>query len=127
MPGHQRNSSLSRREIGTELTLPSEHRYAVRSDVCDVGPPLFAGRLILASIDMREYAKRGAAARLEELERERQEILRAFPDLRSTRAGVRSAATRVRKVRRRRKLSADARRRISEAQKRRWAAQKAKQ
>jgi hypothetical protein len=75
---------------------------------------------------MREYAKRGAAARLEELERERQEILRAFPDLRSTRAGVRSAATRGRKVRRR-KLSADARRRISEAQKRRWAAQKAKQ
>ena len=84
----------------------------------------------LASIDLREYARRGAAARLEELDRERQMILTEFPELRSgkvtgsgrTKAG--KAAADVKKPRRRRHMSADARKRISDAQKRRWAAKK---
>ena len=84
----------------------------------------------MASIDLREYARRGAAARLEELDRERQMILTEFPELRNGKAAGRgrtktgNAAAEVKKPQRRRRMSAEARKRISDAQKRRWAAKK---
>jgi hypothetical protein len=80
--------------------------------------------------DLKNYARLGAADRLAEIETERAAILAAFPALRAT------ATDRARQQpakqkhdappRRRRRLSKEAKRRISEAQKKRWAAQKAK-
>lgn len=86
--------------------------------------------------DILKWAHLGAAARLRELDEERAAIFKAFPKLNSATA----RATRARTVRpnakesddgsrparrTRRKMSAAARKRISDAQKKRWAAQKA--
>ena len=86
--------------------------------------------------DILKWARLGAAARLRELDDERAAIVKAFPELNSAPA----RATRARTVRpsvndsddgsrparrTRRKMSAAARKRISDAQKKRWAAQKA--
>lgn len=68
--------------------------------------------------DIRNWARIGASARLTELRREEQSIVKQFPELRAGR----QVATRTP---RRRKLSAAARKAISEAQKKRWAAQRA--
>lgn len=88
--------------------------------------------------DLRRYAVVGAERRLLELADERATILATFPELRAAGRGLvakngrRSASpasdaavTPAPKKRRRRTMSADARRRISEAQKARWAKQKA--
>lgn len=85
--------------------------------------------------DMLKWARLGAASRLRELDEERSAILKAFPGLRSAsgpaRRGVTAKAADAASgsaapiVRKRRKMSAAARKRISDAQRKRWAAQKA--
>jgi hypothetical protein len=71
---------------------------------------------------LREWAISGAERRLLEIATEAAAIHQAFPELRQgRRAGPSSRATPVRKGGRR-NLSAAARKRISEAQKKRWAA-----
>jgi hypothetical protein len=91
---------------------------------------------------LQEFARIGAAARIKELQAEIASIRRDFPALtspggestmpspRPKRRG-RPAASVAAKVaapgKRRRKMSAAARKKISEAQKKRWAAQKAKE
>jgi hypothetical protein len=104
--------------------------YAVRFQSQEAGFQRTVTAARLASIDLREYARRGAAARLEELDRERQSILAEFPELRRGNTAARERANAAhpaghhKKARRRRRLSAEARKRISDAQKRRWAAKK---
>src|SRR5688572_2875048 len=86
--------------------------------------------------ELRRLAQIGAEARLEALHREVAAIHEVFPELRRVRsaaapnpytAGVRSAvAGAVTRRRSRRKLSREARKRIGDAQRKRWAAWKAK-
>jgi hypothetical protein len=83
-------------------------------------------------VDIRKWAVLGAERRLSEIAEETAAIRRAFPELRrSGRAGRRpsadedSAQPATPKRRRRRTMSAEARKRISEAQKARWAKQRA--
>jgi hypothetical protein len=85
----------------------------------------------LESGQMRQWALRGAEARLLEIANEAEAIHRTFPELRGRRNGTPSAApnggapaSQGRGRPRGRRMSADARRRISEAQKVRWAKQK---
>jgi hypothetical protein len=103
------------------------------------------------ALDLMGYALAGARARLQELARETGELFRHFPQLRTespspwgmmtpTTPRRRGSRSQVRAVgpptgvtqvsaaprRRRRKLSAEARAKISTAQKRRWAAQRKK-
>lgn len=86
--------------------------------------------------ELLRLARLGAEARLQELQVERQTIHAAFPDLRngaSTQASSSEASANgqgtVRAVtkRRRPKMSTEARQRIGDAQRKRWAAWKAKQ
>ena len=89
------------------------------------------------SPEFRKYAVVGAEQRLLQLAEEAAEIFAIFPELRGPGRGfmsrVRGGADRGRPAgnaskparKRRRTMSADARRRISEAQKKRWAKQKA--
>jgi hypothetical protein len=90
---------------------------------------------------LNEYARKGAAVRIVELQAEIVEIQQMFPDLGGTagtrkrprrRAGKPAARSALAALiepaaprRRRRRLSAAARKAISDAQKRRWAAVKA--
>ncbi len=96
------------------------------------------------SFDLRAWARIGAQQRLRELNDERDNILEAFPELgggaenpvpasssnggdtevREVAAARRPTHDTATQPRKRRKLSAEARRRISEAQKARWAKQK---
>jgi hypothetical protein len=82
-------------------------------------------------VDILKWARLGAASRLRELDEERHAILKAFPGLTPgsgpARRGVtgRASSASAPVVRKRRKMSAAARKRISDAQKKRWAAQKA--
>ena len=90
------------------------------------------------TIDLQKWATLGAGQRLRELREEITAIFRAFPGLRGTqgRASAKgsraqrgttenaSGDTAVRPRRRRRKMSAEARKRISDAQKARWAKQR---
>jgi len=86
----------------------------------------------LESGQMREWALRGAEQRLLEIANEAEAIHRTFPELRGRRNGTHTAGANgttspaLGRGRRggRRTMSADARRRISEAQKARWAKQK---
>ena len=76
---------------------------------------------------LREWAITGAGQRLLEIAREAEAIHRAFPELRERGAGPGKArkttgAGGARTGGGRRKLSAAARKRISDAQKKRWAA-----
>jgi hypothetical protein len=80
------------------------------------------------SDDLRQWAVMGAEQRLLAIAEEAAMIFRVFPELRARgfmAKGARSGSDRSqsgeRPARRRRKMSADARRRISEAQKARWA------
>jgi hypothetical protein len=78
-------------------------------------------------VDIRQWAVLGAERRLEEIAEETAAIRRAFPELRG-RAGrsTNSDGSAERAPRkRRRKMSAEARKRISDAQKARWAKQRA--
>lgn len=71
-------------------------------------------------MDIREYARIGAEARLTQLQKEERDIYAQFPGLRNGRAAASMPAPRQR-----RKMSAAARKKISDAQKKRWAAQRA--
>jgi hypothetical protein len=90
------------------------------------------------SVDIRAYALAGAQARLQELAEESEQIRRLFPELRrasrdqlsatggdSQPSAPDGARGRAAKPRRPRVISAEGRKRISEAQKARWAAQRA--
>lgn len=81
----------------------------------------------MAGVDLKALARVGAQLRLEEVRLEIAAILRTFPEL-ARGAGARKAASpaKAAKARKRRKLSAAARKAISDAQKKRWAAQRAK-
>lgn len=75
-----------------------------------------------------ELAKKGARHRYQELKAELAELVKVFPHLRygSAVSPAMPDAAEETKVRRPRKMSAAARKRISEAQKARWAIQKGK-
>lgn len=100
----------------------------------------------MAKFDLREYARRGATARVSELKAELAEIYRAFPDLSRARASAmgsevasragdgRTRAARAARVasatgsspatptrRRRRTMSAAARKAVSERMRKYWA------
>jgi hypothetical protein len=89
---------------------------------------------------VHEFARIGATARIKELQAEIASIRRDFPALGASggestmvspprkpgRPAANLAAKGPSPRRRRRKMSAEARKKISEAQKKRWAAQKAK-
>jgi hypothetical protein len=87
-----------------------------------------------ANGDLRRYAVVGAEQRLLEIAEEAARIFQVFPELRARgrgldavrgRSAAEPAAAQPRKGRRRRrKMSAEARKRISDAQKARWAKQK---
>jgi hypothetical protein len=70
---------------------------------------------------LHSLARLGAATRIKELEAEIAALRKAFPDP-ASRILIHQSSLK----RKRRKMSAAARKKISEAQKRRWAAQKAK-
>jgi hypothetical protein len=76
------------------------------------------------ALDIRRLALIGAQARLAEITVESAKILSVFPELRGSRSGeatdTSSVSASPRPRRRRTKMSAEARRRIAEAQKRRW-------
>ena len=85
--------------------------------------------------DLRRYALIGAGQELARLELQLQNILGQFPELRKGRSAVAKGSRQATpaagagsglrtKRRRRRTMSAEARKRISEAQKARWAKQK---
>jgi hypothetical protein len=66
----------------------------------------------------QEWARLGAASRLREIEEERQEILAAFPELKSQSAMRADGSPR-------RKMSPEARKRMSAGMRRFWAKRKA--
>jgi hypothetical protein len=83
----------------------------------------------MARIDLRPFARVGAQARLDQLQAERERILRAFPDLGkmggSTSAGrpaVRQAAAVA--TRRRKPMSAAGKKAVSERMRKYWAARR---
>ena len=85
------------------------------------------------SSSILELARRGAQARYQELKAEMARLVRRFPSIVGTgreivrrgRRAVKAAAAEL-QPRKRRKMSAAARKKISDAQKKRWAKQKAK-
>ena len=78
----------------------------------------------LNQADLQRFALAGAARRLEELQAEAAQILRVFPQLRAggrgRQAGNAAAAKGPAGPRRRHRISAEGRKRISEAAKARW-------
>jgi hypothetical protein len=77
----------------------------------------------LSSEQLHQLASQGARARLAELRQEVAALLRAFPGAAGAPQG-RTPRPPARRGRRRGKLSAEGRRRIAEAQRKRWAALK---
>ena len=77
----------------------------------------------LSSEQLHQLASHGARARLAELRNDMAALLRAFPGVGGAPQG-RKPRPPARRGRRRGKLSAEGRRRIAEAQKKRWAALK---
>jgi hypothetical protein len=73
----------------------------------------------LATFDLKQYALRGAQARVQELQQELTAIYRAFPGLR--RGGGAAAASSDRPVRRRKPMSAAMKREVSRRMKKYWA------
>ena len=73
----------------------------------------------------REWARRGALVRLEEMEAERSRILASFPEF-SRGRGDSVRARNGAGLRQRRKMSAAARRRMSAGMKKYWARRRAK-
>lgn len=73
--------------------------------------------------EMRSWARLGAQQRLQQLERERQMILRAFPELGRSARGRQSADGRTSggRRRKRRRMSAAERKAISQRMKKLWA------
>ena len=86
----------------------------------------------MAKFDLKEYARRGAIARIAELQAELTEIFRAFPGLRTGRGArrgrppksdtaVSNAAAPRRRRRRRSPMTAEQRKAVSARMKRYWA------
>ena len=73
----------------------------------------------MATFDLKQYALRGAQARVQELQQELTSIYRAFPGLR--RRGGAAAAASDRPVRRRKPMSAAMKREVSRRMKKYWA------
>jgi hypothetical protein len=81
----------------------------------------------MTQTELRRLAKIGAGTRLGELQSEIEAIYRAFPDLRSRRVATNSAKSGgVTKPRRRKKMSAAARKAVGARMKKYWAARRAK-
>jgi hypothetical protein len=80
------------------------------------------------SASILELAKKGATHRYQELKAELAELVKVFPHLRygSAVSPAMPDAVEEPRVRRRRKMSRAARKKISDAQKARWAKQKGK-
>jgi hypothetical protein len=66
----------------------------------------------------RQWARLGAATRLREIDAERAQIIKEFPELRWAKAGSNYTGTR-------RKLTADARKKLSAGMRKYWARRKA--
>jgi hypothetical protein len=75
----------------------------------------------LSNEQLLQLASHGARARLAELRHEMATLLRAFPGVGGAPQQGRKPAAPARRARRRGKLSAEGRRRIAEAQRKRWA------
>jgi hypothetical protein len=80
----------------------------------------------LAKVDMKEYARLGAEARVAQLHAELNEIYRAFPGLRARRSGTGTAKAPAQspkgaRRRGRRTMTAAQRREVSQRMKRYWA------
>ena len=73
----------------------------------------------MATFDLKQYALRGAQARMQELQQELSAIYKAFPGLR--RGGGASVASADRPVRRRKPMSAAMKREVSRRMKKYWA------
>lgn len=82
----------------------------------------------MATLDLKEYARRGAELRVRELNAELAEIFRTFPDLRSAPpAGYTDDGASLRRggrKRTRRNMSAAARKAVSVRMKKYWAARR---
>jgi hypothetical protein len=122
-----------------------EHSRVVDSDSVCAGNPIvdmIRAYMHTPTSRLQEFARIGAAARIKELQAEITSIRREFPALtapggesampspfrkRPGRPAANLAANVAAPRKRRRKMSAAARKKISEAQKKRWAAQKAKE
>jgi hypothetical protein len=75
----------------------------------------------LATFDLKQYALRGAQARVQELQQELTAIYRAFPGLRRGGGAAAAAASSGRPVRRRKPMSAAQKREVSRRMKKYWA------
>lgn len=73
----------------------------------------------MSTVDMKEYARRGAQARVEELTQELAAIYRAFPGLR--RGGASAVPASAGATRRRKPMSAAQKRDVSRRMKKYWA------
>jgi hypothetical protein len=88
----------------------------------------------LSNDELKRLARLGAVARLEQLEAERQAILRAFPDLTASApttqaaqpapARLAGAAAPKKRARKRRKMTAEEKKAVSERMTRYWATKK---
>jgi hypothetical protein len=75
----------------------------------------------LAKFDLKEYARRGAEARVSELMAELSEIYRSFPGLRLRGKRAASAAAPARRRRRRKPMTAAQKKAVSVRMKKYWA------
>lgn len=81
----------------------------------------------MAKFDLKEYARLGAQARVQELQAELAEIYRTFPGLRTGRRGATAAAKQSPSGtarRKRRTMTAAQKREVSQRMKRYWAARR---
>jgi hypothetical protein len=81
--------------------------------------------MLLAKFDLKEYARRGAEARVMELQAELADIYRAFPGLRlrrgTTAGGARAESEPVARRRRASTMTAEQRKAVSARMKKYWA------
>ena len=81
----------------------------------------------MPTLDLKAYARRGAEARITELNAELSDIFRAFPDLERRRSTASATTAGAGGQRRRRKpMSAAQRKAVGQRMKAYWAARKAK-
>lgn len=83
----------------------------------------------LSTPQVRDLAKKGALARVEEIKAELSSIYQSFPELRGAALrvpGIRNGAAGRKATRRKSRISAAGRERIRQAQLKRWAAVRAK-
>ena len=80
----------------------------------------------LSSPQVRDLAKKGALARVEEIKAELSSIYQSFPELRGRAGGGRNGVAAGGPARRKSRISAAGRERIRQAQLKRWAAVRAK-